>query len=273
MSPREFENYSEYLHFILKHRANKNPGYSLRAFARDIHLSPARLSQVLSGKGNLSPRLANIIAANLSLNEVDKNYFIQLIIAKSSTNNQQKEKAINFIESQKKWSMAKGILHEDFAKMSQWYYLAIWNYLLLKIRHTKDSLVKAFPQLDKKEIEECLDCLQRLELIEYKDRSYKSHQKKLTAFYEMSSFAVRSYHKSMIEQAVKAIDQQSLDERFLYNLILPMSKEKYPLMVEKFKSFMSQLSTDLEIDLQNDKNLTSIYSVCLQSFKLNHEEG
>lgn len=46
-----------YQHYMLSEfegRKSRNPGYSLRAFARDLGLAAPKLSEILRGKGGLS---------------------------------------------------------------------------------------------------------------------------------------------------------------------------------------------------------------------------
>jgi len=54
--------YRDYLQRSFKSRINTNPAYSLRAFARDIGLHPARLSMVLSKKqGHTHQKLERLL--------------------------------------------------------------------------------------------------------------------------------------------------------------------------------------------------------------------
>lgn len=52
-----------------------NPGYSLRAFARDLKISPQLLSNVINGKRGLSADLAVRVAKTLGLSEFEKTVF------------------------------------------------------------------------------------------------------------------------------------------------------------------------------------------------------
>ena len=65
---REFD-YRKALAKELKERQLRNPGYSLRSFARDLGLSPAALSQVMSGKRHFSKGNAEKVISALSLIE------------------------------------------------------------------------------------------------------------------------------------------------------------------------------------------------------------
>ena len=56
-------------------RRGRNAFYSLRAFARDLGLSPARLSEVLASKKGISSEAAESIASKLSLDRDEKELF------------------------------------------------------------------------------------------------------------------------------------------------------------------------------------------------------
>jgi hypothetical protein len=49
----------------LSRKQRRNPSYSLRAFARDIEVAPAKLCQILKSKGGLSGERAAVVAERL----------------------------------------------------------------------------------------------------------------------------------------------------------------------------------------------------------------
>ncbi|HXH75222.1 MAG TPA: hypothetical protein VNJ08_09675 [Bacteriovoracaceae bacterium] len=59
----------------LSYRKSSNPAYSLRSFARDLGLSPSRLSEILTRKGDLSPEKAGPVAIMLGLRNKEVNLF------------------------------------------------------------------------------------------------------------------------------------------------------------------------------------------------------
>src|SRR5579862_226766 len=76
---RLMETKSAYQHYLkeeLARRCEKNPSYSLRAFAKACHLSPGELSQVLSGKRIPSYKVAQKILAGLDLSPQEKSQFL-----------------------------------------------------------------------------------------------------------------------------------------------------------------------------------------------------
>lgn len=70
---------SEYLIAAFQERKEKNPRYSLRAFARSLGVSSGQLSEILSGKRPLSHKLARRISTSMSLGEAESKNLLFLV--------------------------------------------------------------------------------------------------------------------------------------------------------------------------------------------------
>src|SRR5689334_15303008 len=63
----------------LAERCRRNPRYSLRAFARDLGIEPARLSDVLNEKKGFSKTLALRLASRLGFSEKETERFVESV--------------------------------------------------------------------------------------------------------------------------------------------------------------------------------------------------
>lgn len=63
---------------LLCAKQQKNGRYSLRAFARDLKISPSFLSEVLNGKYGISKKLARQISECLHFDDSDAEHFCRL---------------------------------------------------------------------------------------------------------------------------------------------------------------------------------------------------
>jgi transcriptional regulator with XRE-family HTH domain len=79
----ETKTAAEYLISTFNERKEKNPRYSLRAFARSLGVSSGQLSEILSGKRPLSHKLARRIAIALALTEEESQKLIFLVSQQS----------------------------------------------------------------------------------------------------------------------------------------------------------------------------------------------
>lgn len=76
------KDYCTFLKDELHRRTLINKSYSLRAFARDLSMSPSQLSEVMNKKRGLSPSKAVDVAKAMELDEFDTEYFVELVQAK-----------------------------------------------------------------------------------------------------------------------------------------------------------------------------------------------
>ena len=70
-------HYLSKLKDVFSIRQKKNPHYSLRAYARDLGLSPATISQVLNGHRKLPVKYVQDVAKNLALSPFESSLFLE----------------------------------------------------------------------------------------------------------------------------------------------------------------------------------------------------
>jgi hypothetical protein len=90
---------ADFLSSELSRRKQRNDSYSARAFARDLGLSPSRLSEVLSGEHGLSELSADRIAIRLKLKPIVRKFWKDLILASNSRNKQVRDLAAERVKA------------------------------------------------------------------------------------------------------------------------------------------------------------------------------
>lgn len=83
----EHHSFVEYLIDRFQMRVDRNPHYSLRAFARDLKIDASRLSQILKGKQGLSMTFAERICYSLRLSEAESRHFCHLVASRHARSN------------------------------------------------------------------------------------------------------------------------------------------------------------------------------------------
>lgn len=89
----KLENYRHYLMGEYENRKGRNPGYSLRAFARDLNTSPSRLSEAINGKRGISSKLAEQFIEALNLEGIDAEVFRLSVESEHARSGRQKLEA------------------------------------------------------------------------------------------------------------------------------------------------------------------------------------
>ncbi|MEZ4742334.1 MAG: TIGR02147 family protein [Bdellovibrionota bacterium] len=134
MPLRNYQDYRDILKAILSHRKKKNPAYSMRAFARNIGISPSRLSEVLNSNRSLSIRMAKIIATNAFDTLRDQEYFTNLVILESKTSKFIIDAARKRIEQYRSDTQARTLTSDELQDLNKWHDMAILQ--LIKQRDT-----------------------------------------------------------------------------------------------------------------------------------------
>lgn len=123
------KHYSEMIKDIFNTRALRNDNYSLRAFARDLDITPSHLSDILARKANLSLKKGEETASKLNLSVEDKKLFLKLIEISNvneSQKNSLKFQLYNFDSSN------LVISNDLYSSISEWHSLALLELISLK---------------------------------------------------------------------------------------------------------------------------------------------
>ena len=99
-----------YLKAELKRRQERNPCFSLRSFAKWLNISPAQLSQMMSGKRTVTGKTLGKVSERLGLSPVERLQFMQASFP-------------DFVENGAAESIA--LSEDQFRLISDWYHLAI----------------------------------------------------------------------------------------------------------------------------------------------------
>lgn len=125
-------SYQDILQKEYSRRYARNPGYSLRAFARDIGLAPPKLSAAMNGKGGFSPVVAKQIAQKLRLPRQEQKLFIALVASRHARSAKIRAEAMK--ESEK---LLENVM--DYIDLNTYRIVKDWyHYAILELFYVKD---------------------------------------------------------------------------------------------------------------------------------------
>lgn len=199
MSVFDAKSYIQFLNDELEQRINQNSSYSLRAFARDLTLSPGNLSEILKGKRPLSVKNAVKISAKLGLNKLESKVFCEL---------PQINQTELIVERD-----SKELGLEFFKAIESWYHFAILN--LLESVPNPGTVKKIATRLGINFIEAklALDRLENLGLIRYDGEKWVCSEERVDTPTDIPSLSIRKYHHQMLQKASAALGEQEPKER------------------------------------------------------------
>jgi len=249
--------YKDILTSELLARKQSNAKFSLRAFARDLSLSPTHLSAIMLGKRNLTQDVAGKIVKKLALSPIDKRSFLSSAFPE-------------LVELQTNTEIQTRLLREDeFSFISEWYHLAIFSLGLVSAnRASPDWLAKKLG-ISELQASDGLNRLKRLGLITvHHDGSYKPTGKQFTTTDDIPSSAIRKFHKQNLDLAKQKIDTVPVEKREYGIVTMAINPGKIKRAKQLIRDFQDQISKELKVGKRKE-----VYTLSIQLFPLTQEQG
>lgn len=272
MEPDVF-SYSDPLHFLKDSVARKqaaHPLLSVRSLAQKMGMkSHTALVHFLQGKRQIRPQHAEGIAEGLRLNPEQKNYFEALVhwdCAESETEKQVYKSKLDQLHPAKDSAVLE---LERFKLVADWAHMAILEMTTLDGFRSDANWIsqRLGSKISAEKVSEAITRLLNLKLLQWQDGSLVKTNERLTTPKDRASESIREHHKQVINQALLAIDTQTVEERFVTSCAMSIDKNRLPEAKELIRKFRSDLSKLLE---KNPGDET--YQLSVQLFRLTEPE-
>lgn len=236
---------AKFLKDLLIERKSKNASYSVRALARDLGLSAAFVSQVMSGKRNLSLEQKVKIRAMLGL--------------RSSSKSTDSSSRMEVIE--------QTIEHEKILRY--WYHFAILEMCQIQKLPNNPEEIATRLGLSALEIELAIERLMHFGYVVVEQGMLVRTKSPFMFNSTKSSPALREYHQSRLTAAsdeLRVFDQERVERRYFQTLFLPTSARKVNEARAKMAKFQHRLIEFLKEDQPDE-----IFQLSLQLFSVEVE--
>ena len=250
----------------LEVRCQQSPRYSLRAFARDLKLSPSRLSEVLSGKQGLSRDTAKNIAQTLGFSDPELDLFCDLVDSQHARSKVKKDLARLRLEKQKLDTSFHKLHQDTFQAISDWYHFAIIQLLSLKSAKSDISWMAKALDISVVEADSAVERLKRLGLIEESGGKLRVIKDSLASPSGTPSAAIRKFHRQILEKAILALETQNLQERSCSSIVLTIDKSMVSQAQRWIKNFILRFTKRMNQAPSHD----DVYCLSVQFFNLTH---
>lgn len=222
---------TQYLRLELENRLRRRPHYSLRAFARDLQMSPAALSDFLGGKAGLSRERSLAVAKRLNLSVDHVDHFCDLVGAKHARSKEERS-VLRLRARHRVRARSSELALDHFQTISEWHHLALLELVNLDTKyHSVPAAARALgikPSVAKAAAER----LERLGLLvrEGKGRWRTASPSTTVGNQVTPSAAIRSFHRQVLERALIALDEQDISERNFETSFLSIRRADLPEM-------------------------------------------
>jgi uncharacterized protein (TIGR02147 family) len=217
----------------LLERSEKNPAFSLRAFARATGISHTVLSLVLSGKRRLSKKAAAKLADYLELDPEDR---LRVM------NTYSKTKPIE----------PSSLSLDAFSVIADWPHIAIMRLLDSPANDLGSKLeargVARRLGVTILEAKLAIERLQRLGLMyQTAGGRWTSKGRSLKVDDTISKPATRKFHKRLLEKAAESVEQDDLEESSVFEAVsLVIDPKHIEYAKERIRALHQELARDLE---------------------------
>ncbi len=257
-------------------RRQKNASYSLRAFARDLALSPSFLSQLLSEKRGLSSAMAETIADKLQLCTEEREYFIAQSIILFSRSGEQKSRARDQMDALVLSKSALALKKDEFAAISEWYHFAVFQCLFLKTYPTycksegETGFLARFLKMSTVDAEHALARLVRLGIIAKGEAHHSPLIENMTIRNQVPNAAIRKFHRQIIQKSLVAMEAKPVNERIFNTTTLTIKQSELAEIEKDYIEFYQNLVKKYSKRADSETEADSVYAFSTQIFSLSH---
>lgn len=260
-----YQHYLEILQEEFSRRQLFNKTYSLRAFARDLGLHPARLSLILRKKEGISLKVAEGIAKRCHFDSKRTEEFCTLVGAEHTRGKKQKLEYLEKIEKLKKTSQVFTELSLEYFKViADWYHFAILELTYLKDFKSDVSWISQKLGLESREVEAAVERLEKLGLLSIKKGKFIDTFKFLSAGNDTPSSALKKFNSQLMRMAIDALYEQDVLEREISSNIFSINKNDIPLFKDRMRTFRE----DMEILASKASEKDAVYCLGMQFFNV-----
>lgn len=246
-----FMKMNEILEQELIKRKKANSQYSLRSFSKYLEVSPATLSQIMSGKRPLSLKMGQHFFSKLGLSAHEQ----------SSVLDEYK------VENENLKRMNTHVLPEDHFKLiSEWQYYAILSLGKLPQNRAEPLWIARRLGISLDLAKDSFERLLRMRLIEINEGHFRQTTIALQTSEDIPSSAIRRFHRQMLHLAEEKMESVSTEHREYSGATLAVAKNNLPRAKAMIRAFIKEFDQILEKGPCDEVYHLSVYLFPLTNF-------
>jgi uncharacterized protein (TIGR02147 family) len=272
MSWQQFLTVDKILLYEHERRARRNPSYSLRAFSRDIGLTPAHFNEIIKGRSGLSEAKATLVVKRFGATEAEADWF-RLLVQKnysrsSHTRKFAKKEMSRILAAQRKLNFVS-VRRNSFRILSKWYHFAILELFSLKGFLPTSKFIAARLGISIDNAEQALENLHRADLIGkdgYGGFQIRDSNSEVSS--EEPEESIREYHRQILAKATESVDLSN-DSRELGALSLAFRLSDLDKAKKRIREFRREFNREFGVDREGDE----VFCLSVQFFSLTKTRG
>jgi uncharacterized protein (TIGR02147 family) len=250
----------------LQRRIDKNPRYTMRAFAKSLNLNIGTLSSLLQGRRPLTQKTAVRLFEKLGTAPHKQSEILEAIDASRAPTAQ--------IEA----SLLRGRMELDeeiFQTISAWYHYGILQLVRTdnfgtEAKHSSARCIARKLKISETEASLAIERLLNVGLLKKNEKGVltRTQNRITTANKTLTSAALKSLQKQIREKAIHSIENDSIDVRCMTSMTMAIDSSKIGEARNLIEEFQERLSRFLEKGRKE-----SVYQLSVSLFPLQEMEN
>ncbi len=264
--PMSSLSYVEVIQNEFDQRIQRNPAYSLRAYARGLGVDIGSLSQILAGKRKLTLKKAKKLSVSLGLTEqVEKDFILSVAKQYRATNVKRISQEVKDILNQyDKQRAVVNLSEETIPVLEDWYHFAVLELVTHPTVGGNNALIAEKLGLTVEEVNESISKLMNLGLVAETSGQYLKTDAVLNVENdELLSSKVMKRHKQIVEKVLKSVSDESIKGLNLNSITLSLDPKKMDEAKEKIDQFLKEMK-----DFESLGTERKVYEVAVQLLPL-----
>lgn len=256
--------YAKHLRDELAERIDRNPRYSLRAFAKALRIGAGTLSQILSGKRLPSYKAAQKLLNHLDLEPNQRDAFLKSL-AEAHRNRGLKKIGSTFerraAEADQKENRILDLNLDLFKVIGDWYHYAILMITFVEGFKSQPKWIANQLGLSEIQVVNAIQRLKNLEMLIEEDGVLRAWESNWTSSDKhITTPALRRHTQQILEKAIESNFNDPIEARNITAMTMAINPLKLPEAKLRIQNFMNELTAYLEQD-----NRSHVYemSICL----------
>jgi uncharacterized protein (TIGR02147 family) len=264
----DFVDYRLFLKEYYRWNKTTTRGFSHRLMARSLGFTSTNfLKLVMDGKRNLSKDSLKKITSGLDLNKQEVEYFSYLVFFSQARTPIDKNYFFGLLAAMRGKKNIASLTPDQFEYFSEWYHPVVRELVAGKSDpldfNTLSSGIRW--NLSASKIRKSVEVLKRLNLIALDEQNrYVFSSPLINTDNELNSFAVRRYHKEVLNIAQKLIDEATMSEREFSHLTVKISPEGFAKIKQRLQDFREELLEMVSLD----REALGVYHVNFQFYPI-----
>lgn len=261
-------SYRSFLERELEGRRQKNPAYSLRAFARSLAMPASKLSQVMRGICGLSRNSALRLSEKLGLDTQDQEYFVALVESEHSRS----EIDRNLAQMRVRTLRATGydqISLEKFRIIAEWHFFALLEITEVCDFQSHPEWIASRLGITPERAREAVALLLKHGLLTHAadGQALRQTHAYLATPTDTPSQSIRKHHAQILAKAAHALEEVDITERDFSALTMAVDVTRLAEAKDALLKFRREFCEGQ--DKASKKN--RVYCLAMQFFPLDQK--